>query len=178
MTYLLYLDIMTSNKKYNFVSSENRNLLIDHIYRDGMTIREAATKLNINYSAARRIKSIFTKTGATVPNKRGKPPMRKITDPIIALIVEETGKCDKLTLNDIAKKVKEAFDVKISKSTVRNELVKLKITLNRSHRKFYRFDHKNSSPKNVPPLERADATSAKNKEERISIDEQTFYWRT
>ena len=95
------------SKKYVSITTEQRRILIDLIYKQGMNIRQASIAANIYYPTAKAINKIYRQTGRvdkivyrckpnnnvqavliaraqagskTAENREGKAPLKKVPD--------------------------------------------------------------------------------------------------
>jgi transposase len=56
-------DLFRGKRNYTPVDLEKRKILVKIVDEEGITIKEAAQRLNLNYSTAKHIVKTFKKTG-------------------------------------------------------------------------------------------------------------------
>jgi DNA-binding NarL/FixJ family response regulator len=72
-------EIFRTKRSYIPVELEKRQRLIKAVEEEGLTIKEAAQNLKINYSTAKHIVKVFKRTGEVATQLTGKrPPEREL----------------------------------------------------------------------------------------------------
>ena len=120
--------IQSRSSKNNKYSNEKRNLLVNKVTREGMSIKQAANLLEINYNSAKGIIKVFKDEERIEVKRKGGSKQKLLSEEITNKIEEyiEVNSC--ITLISIQKKILETFNVTCCIETVRRAIVDMKIT--------------------------------------------------
>ncbi|KAK6032606.1 hypothetical protein OSTOST_01210, partial [Ostertagia ostertagi] len=140
---------------------------------DGKTIREAAEFAGVNASTARNIVSAYRWEGAIVHRPCGGSRRIKLTSDVLQTIEEIVERHPEDNLVQMQRRLKED-DINLAVSTIFNALLKLKITLKKSHHELDRVNSTTTIASRQAYALDFTAHAPQDKEKCIFIDEFGF----
>lgn len=123
-------------RRFNKVNKSLKDRLIAQTHTDGLSIKEAAFNLGIDYNNARKIINNYKKVREIFPLNPSEMPKRgapvKINDSILEQVDTIIGENTGITIKEIKNLVHERAGIRLSVGSVANCLSKLKITLKKA----------------------------------------------